>query len=139
MTSDAPDPSQLEAGDALASSNTNIPKRKPVPAAPAQPPLASDKPISPPTIAVDKETEQDTKEPDVEYSHVKDGSHKKASKFAIPLSLAALDKLRLGPLEKFLPYDARRRRYIIAGGIAGIIALLALIIGLAAGLTAGKR
>lgn len=141
MTVEVSDPSQLEAGDAHDvpnSTNTNIPKRKPVPGAPAQPqpPLASDSSISPPTISKDEHTEQDRKGPSVEYTTV--NKHNGTSKFALPLSLAALDRLRLGPLEKYLPYDRRRRRYIIAGGIAGIIAILALIIGLAAGLTAGK-
>jgi hypothetical protein len=146
MASEVSGPSLPEAGDVHAAPNsntnttadTNIPKRKPLPAAPAQPqpPLASVTSISPPTIAKDEHTKQDGKEPAVEYTTVNDNNG--TSKFAFPLSLAALDRLRLGPLEKYLPYDRRRRRYIIAGAIAGIIALLALIIGLAAGLTAGK-
>jgi hypothetical protein len=142
MASEVSGPSLPEAGDVhtTLNSNTNtnadayIPKRKPLPAQP-QPPLASDTSI-PPTIAKDEHTKQDRKEPAVEYTTV--NGNNGTSKFAFPLSLAALDRLRLGPLEKYLPYDRRRRRYIIVGAIAGIIALLALIIGLAAGLTAGK-
>ena len=139
MTTEVSGPAQLEAGDAHAvpdsNTNTSIPKRKPVPAQP-QTPLASDSSISPPTIVKEERTEQDTKGPAVEYSTV--DKNTRTSKFALPFSIAALDRLRLDPLEKYLPYDRRRRRYVIAGAIAGIIALLALIIGLASGLTAGK-
>ena len=62
-------------------------------------------------------------------------------RFALPvLSLAVFDKVRLGPLDKYLPYEQRKRRYTISGIFAGlIIAFLALIIGLAVGLTVGKN
>lgn len=152
MTSEAADLSQPAAGDAQ-SNNTSIPRRKPVPAGP--PPLTSESITSPPTIAsaepqaaqqsaqssyqaAGQTNTKEKKEPDVEYAAVKHGNRNAFSKFAFSVSLTALDKIRLGPLEKYLPYDKTRRRYIIAGAIAGIIALLALIIGLAAGLTAGK-
>ena len=68
-------------------------------------------------------------------------NHGARRRFALPaLSLAVFDKVRLGPLDKYLPYEQRRRRYAIAGIFAGlIIALLALVIGLAVGLTTGKK
>jgi hypothetical protein len=62
-------------------------------------------------------------------------------RFVLPaLSLAVFDKVHLGPLDKYLPYEQRKRRYATAGIFVGlIIAILALVIGLAAGLTANKK
>jgi hypothetical protein len=62
-------------------------------------------------------------------------------RFALPaLSLAIFDKVRLGPLERYLPQAQRKRRYTIAGIFAGLLAaLLALIIGLAVGLTVNEK
>lgn len=123
----------------------NIPKRKPLPTdeAPVAEPTATTT-----TIADDQNHEQlqniaSDPEKDVavgtwESRTVNNGTRRL---FALPvLSLAVLDKVRLGPLDKYLPPEQRRRRYTVAGIFAGIIlVLLALIIGLAAGLTAGKK
>jgi hypothetical protein len=121
----------------------SIPKRKPLP--------TNDAPVTEPTattIADDQSHEQlrniaSDPEKDVatgtwEPRAVNNGAPRR---FVFPaLSLAVFDKVRLGPLDKYLPYEQRKRRYTIAGIFAGlIIALLALIIGLAVGLTAGKK
>lgn len=55
-------------------------------------------------------------------------------------SLAILDNVHLGPFDRYLPYEQRKRRRTIAALLAGVIlALLALIIGLAVGLTRNKK
>lgn len=101
-----------------------IPKRKPVPRSETEQKLP-DSAVSPPAISEQTDT-------GIYTPASQNNGHSK-------LSLAVLDKLPLGPLEKYLPYDRRRRRYIIAGGIGCIIAILALIIGLAAGLSTKKK
>lgn len=122
----------------------NIPKRKPLPTneGPVVEPTATT------TVADDHSHEQlrhiaSDPEKDLatgtwESQTVNNGAR---SRFALPaLSLAVFDKVRLGPLDKYLPYEQRKRRYVVAGIFAGLaIALLALIIGLAVGLTAGKK
>lgn len=122
----------------------SIPKRKPLPTneAPVAEPTATTTFVDDQShgqlqnIALDPE--KDAAAGTWESRTVNNGTGRR---FALPaLSLVVFDKVRLGPLDKYLPYEQRKRRYAVAGIFVGItLALLALIIGLAAGLTAGKK
>lgn len=137
------DAESVQPSPAQPSQPVSIPKRKPLPT--NEPPVAE--PTATATVADDQSHEQQniTSDPEKDVAtgtwESRTVSNGPRRRFALPaLSLAVFDKVRLGPLDKYLPYEQRKRRYAVAGIFAGIIlALLALIIGLAAGLTTGKK
>lgn len=139
---DGQDPESVQPSPAQPPQPVSIPKRKPVP--------TKEGPVVESTTTTENDQtheqlqniasdpEKDLAAGAWESRTVNNGAGRR---FALPaLSLAVFDKVRLGPLDKYLPYEQRKRRYAMAGIFAGlIIALLALVIGLAAGLTANKQ
>lgn len=111
------------------SQSLGVPKRKPVPGT-QEPDLKE--------VAV---TNDQVHEPIQQKGTENTNGNGAPRRFVLPaLSLAVLDRVRLGALDKYLPKEQRKRRYAIAGIFTGLLAaLLALVIGLAVGLTVGKK
>lgn len=119
-------PVELSQGSTQPSST--IPKRKPLPSAAA------------PSSNVPPPPYPEEKRPTVELESGRTGiSQRKWKLAAVPSLGMLLDRVRLGPLDRYLPNDQRKRRVAVGGILAGIIVLLALIIGLSAGLTVGRK
>lgn len=122
--------------------SAGIPRRKPVP---VNKEVFLDADVANRDHDCDPEREQDiVSDPEKDVTTTSDAPAAdvgKIQQFRNPIfSLAILDNVRLGPFDKYLPYEQRKRRLTIAALLAGVIlALLALIIGLAVGLTRNKK
>ncbi|EED18768.1 riboflavin aldehyde-forming enzyme [Talaromyces stipitatus ATCC 10500] len=135
MTDDQ-NPESVELSPVQPPQTTNIPRRKPVPATNRV--SRVERTTTTTTTTGDEQTHElqsqsIASDPDkdlaVESQTVNSGSRRRWF-ILFAWCLAVIDRVRLGPLEKYLPSDQRKRRYVIAGIIAGtIIALLAIIIG----------
>jgi hypothetical protein len=133
-------PSQSQRADSA------MPKRKPLPAA-AEPVEQSAAVVSPeikpagaPVITDDEkgpqlEWEAATTEP----SYFTQG-RRRGVKFALPAFASSFSGLRRN-FDARMPFanDRRKRKFFIGGIIAGVVIVLSLIIGLAAGLTVGRK
>ncbi|OKL62052.1 hypothetical protein UA08_02410 [Talaromyces atroroseus] len=121
--------------------SANFPKRKPVPA--AQEPIVKE--VSTANDHGYEQTQQLGADPEkspeaTTWDSQRNNNASRRKVFLPTLSLVVFDKVRLGPLERYLPQEPRKRRYTMAGIFAGLFAaLLVLIIGLAVGLTVNKK
>jgi hypothetical protein len=117
----------VELSQTSAAPSSTIPKRKPVPMV-----AAPSSEIAPPPLAEEKG-------PTVEWESSRTGTSQRKWNPALPSLVMLLDRVRLGPLDRHLPIDQRKRRFAVGGIIAGIVAIVALIIGLSVGLTVGRK